>query len=184
MQIPNVLVSKAERYNLSNPMENMSARAHEYIDRPDYDSHFLKIATAGSMFILAPVFILLMVSESQYFGWLLLLWISVPVCIFSIPYLLVIPAVITVDHTRIVAKHGLWKLKIPLRVIEYTEIVAAPPSWVNNHYMFPNAQWVHFRKTKGLFKSWYVPATSATRFILAVQNEQNKKRGDESSLSY
>ena len=147
----------------------------DYVDRPDYDVGFLKVAAAGSAFILAPVFLSLMFSEPQYFGWIFLLWILVPICVIAVPYMLVIPAVITIDNMMVNARHGVWTLKIPLHIVEYTEIVSAPPSWVNNHYMFPNAQWVHFRKTKGLIKSWYVPATSATQLILTVRTMSKKE---------
>ena len=150
----------------------MTDSSQDYLDRPAYDVGFLRYVAAGSAFILTPVFLLMMLTESDFTLWIGLLWISVPVIVFLVPYLLVIPAVVSLTVDRVEVRHGVWTLKIPYSVIEYCEIVPAPPSWVNNHYMFPNAQWVHVRKDKGLFKSWYIPATSATSLTLAIRKRR------------
>ena len=153
----------------------MSGLEETYSDRPVYDVQFLRYVAAGSVFIMSPVFILLMLTESAYAIWIGLLWLAVPACIFVVPYLLVIPALITMKDTTLVVRHGKWTMRFPNSIIDYEEIVQAPPTWVNNHYMFPSAQWVHIRKTKGIFKSWYIPATSATRLILAIRKMRERE---------
>ncbi|MHA2423861.1 MAG: hypothetical protein ACXAEF_03680 [Candidatus Thorarchaeota archaeon] len=147
----------------------MSNYPEGYIDSPEYDVHFLKYAAGGSVFILSPVFIIMMLTEVSYALWIGLAWIMIPITVFLIPYLLVVPAIVTTTKSSLLARHGKRTLKFPYSIIEYFEIVETPPTWVNNHYMFPNAQWIHIRKNKGLFKSWYIPATSATKLMLALR---------------
>ncbi|MHA1906767.1 MAG: hypothetical protein ACW98Y_05710 [Candidatus Thorarchaeota archaeon] len=149
----------------------MSNYPEGYIDSPTHDVHFLRYVAAGSLFILSPVFIILMLTEISFALWIGLAWIMIPVIIFLVPYVLVVPAIITTTDSTLLARHGKRTLKFPFSIMEYCEIIEAPPSWVNNHYLFPNAQWVHIRKSKGFFKSWYIPATSATKLTLAIREK-------------
>ena len=149
----------------------MSNYPEGYIDSPQYDVGFLRYTAAGALFILSPVFVMLMITEVAYVFWIALAWLMVPLCIFLVPYLLVVPAYITTTDSVLIARHGKWTLKFPYSNIEYSEIIEHPPTWVNNHYMFPNAQWVHIRKNKGIVKSWYIPATSATKLTLAIREK-------------
>ena len=94
------------KHSLSEIEQVMSDSSLIYSDRPAYDVGFLRYAAAGSAFILAPVFLLVMMTESTFALWIGLLWISVRVIIFLVPYLLVIPAVVSLTDNAVEARQG------------------------------------------------------------------------------
>ena len=150
----------------------MTSEATVFTDRPPYDSELIRMMAFAGTFIMAPVFLLIIFTEPEYAIALGLIWISVPLIVIAVPYLLMVPALITLTTKSITVKHGIWKITIPLLEIEKCEVVSLPPWWANFQHVYPNAQWVHITKSKGRLDWWYIPTTSATQLVLAIRRAQ------------
>ncbi len=140
-----------------------------FTDEPPYDAEFVRVIAFACFFVLSPVFILLFLFDTSIGVWALLLWIIVPLLVYSIPYLLVVPTHILITPELLQIKHGLtWTIKIPVSSITDTKILEYPPMWANFQYFYPYAQWVRLSKTSGWLSWWYVPTTSATQLVLVL----------------
>lgn len=147
----------------------MNSNEALFVDRPPYDVVLARAVSFAAFFVLSPVFILMAYTEPSYTGWLILLWLFIPLFIIAIAYLLIIPGQITVTRKNVTSKHGAWSVKIPLAHIQDLEVLRYAPWWVNFQHFYPNAQWVHVTKSRGLLKWWYIPATSATQLVVAIR---------------
>jgi hypothetical protein len=144
-----------------------------FSDTPPYESMFIRAVAAGVFFVMSPIFILLFFIASELALWALVLWIGVPVIVIVIPYLLIIPAHITITRETLHVRHGLWSIRIPLKQIALSEVVEYPPWWANFQYFFPNAQWIRLEKSSGRLGWWYLPTSSAAECVLAIHGRQH-----------
>ncbi len=149
-------------------------------DKPPYDHVFIRAIAFACFFVMSPVFILIFLMEPTWGYWGLILWIIVPLFVYSVPYLLVVPTKVVVTRNQVWVKHGrLWRIKIPIEAITGSEVMDYPPWWANFQYFYPTAQWVHITKTSGVLKWWYIPATSATQLVLSIR--QARREGGHTS---
>jgi hypothetical protein len=142
----------------------LSDREHFlFEDSPPYDKSLIAVATIMPIVIMTPIFLLMAYSDPALTPVALFLTVLVPVIVILIPYGLGVPGYVTVTKSRIVIRHGrLLRIRIPISSIASTNL-KPPPWWFNLYYLFAPSQWVHVRKSTGLLKWWYIPATSAVR---------------------
>jgi hypothetical protein len=132
-------------------------------DIPPYDRSLIYVATIMPIVIMSPIFLLMGYSEPTLTAASLVLIILVPLIVLTIPYSFGVPAHVTVTEKGVVVRHGkLLRIRIPSNSIISTDL-RPPPWWFNLYYLFAHAQWVHVKKSTGLLKWWYIPATSGVR---------------------
>ena len=132
-------------------------------DIPPYDQSLIAVATAMPIVIMSPIFLLMAYSEPALTAASLILILLVPLIVLAIPYSFGVPAHVTVSQKGVIVRHGkLLRIRIPSKSIISTDL-KPPPWWFNLYYLFAPAQWVHVRKSTGLLKWWYIPATSGAR---------------------
>ena len=138
-------------------------------DTPSYDRTLIAVAVAMPIVIMGPVFFLLAYSEPALSQVAFMLFILVPVIILVFPFALAVPTSVMVSRSGVSVKHGLFlRIRVPSSRIISSEI-KPPPWWFNLYYLYPNAQWVHIRKSHGLLKWWYIPTKSARRLVVALE---------------
>ncbi|MHA1882118.1 MAG: hypothetical protein ACTSUO_03645 [Candidatus Thorarchaeota archaeon] len=143
-----------------------------FADKPPYDSVFIRAIAFAMAFVMAPVFLIIMFTEPNFALLVGLVWLFIPIFVISIPYLLVVPADITLTQKAIRVKHGVWSITIPLDQIEQCDVIQYPPWWANFQHYYPNAQWIQIAKSKGRLNWWYIPTTNATQLVLAIRRAQ------------
>ncbi|MFX1272820.1 MAG: hypothetical protein ACFFAX_14125 [Promethearchaeota archaeon] len=132
-------------------------------DSPPYDKSLIAVATIMPIVIMTPIFLLMAYSEPALTAAALILIVLVPLIVLTIPYGFGVPGYVSVSEARIVVRHGrVLCIRIPIGSIISTDL-RPPPWWFNLYYLFAPSQWVHVRKSTGLLKWWYIPATSAAR---------------------
>ncbi len=137
-------------------------------DSPPYDATYIRIGGVMVIVILGPVLFLIAYSEPVLIPLSLGLVILIPLIVIGAPYIFGVPARVAVDESGARVRHGLVTINMPAEDINQVEI-QDPPWWLSIWYLFPDAQWVRIRKSRGLLKWWYFPTTSAVRFIDAVK---------------
>ncbi|MGY5874393.1 MAG: hypothetical protein RTU30_01495 [Candidatus Thorarchaeota archaeon] len=137
-------------------------------DCPPYDATYIRVGGAMVIVILGPVLFLIAYSEPVLIPLSIGLVVLIPLIVVGAPYTFGVPARVVVDKSGAKVRHGLVTIRMPAGDISQVDI-QNPPWWLSIWYLFPDAQWVRIRKSRGLLKWWYFPATNAVKFIDAVK---------------
>ena len=138
-------------------------------DTPLYDRTLIAVAVVMPIVIMGPIFFLLAYSEPALSQIAFMLFILVPLIILAFPFALAVPTSVMVSRSGILIKHGLiLRIRVSSSHIISSEL-KPPPWWFSLYYLYPNAQWVHIRKSRGLLKWWYIPTKSARRLMAVIE---------------
>ena len=132
-------------------------------DTPPYDRSLIAVATIMPIMIMSPIFVLMAYTDPTLAAAAAILIVLVPLIVLTIPYGLGVPAHVIVTEKGVLIRHGrLLRIRIPGPSFISADL-RPPPWWFNLYYLFAPSQWVHVRKSTGLLKWWYIPATSGVK---------------------